>query len=203
MAAIDLCTLEEVKLALELTEVKRDDVIQMFITSASSAIQTYIESRIVPVETGAKRFAWSGGGLDLMPYALQSATQVSLDPDGSPTVLGASDYVFKPFVSTNGGYSSLTFSSLVSPVGSSTWQNFGVTFVEVTGTWGWATVPEDIKHGAIATVMSWLRKDTSGFAMRDLDDSGRELGASPVQVMNIPPAVKRLLDPYRRNPGVI
>jgi hypothetical protein len=36
--------------------------------------------------------------------------------------------------------------------------------VKVTGDWGYATVPEDVKHWANVTVVEWIRKDVSAFS---------------------------------------
>lgn len=202
---IDLCTVDDVRVALEVepSDTKRDGLFATLITAASRAIMADCDREFAPATTSAtRRFRWQGMRfLSLAPYDLRNVTAFTLHPESAvPMVLAAgTHYLLGPTVTPYGVYQSVEFSLMVMPSRySQTFRDYGFTFVDITGGWGFATLPEDVVQACIVTCMSWLRRDTSAYAMRDPEDV-RMLAGDPMQTFTIPPAAKRLLHPFRRS----
>lgn len=205
MAAIDLCTLDDVRTALEVTasDTSRDGLFATVITAASRAIMADADREFAPAATATRRFRWQGMRfMSLAPYDLRTVTTFTLNPEStSPTTLTSpTHYLLGPTVSQYGVYQSVEFAITLMPSRySQTSRDYGFNFVDIAGGWGFAApLPEDVVQACITTCTSWLRRDTSAFAMRDPEDV-RMLAGDPMQTFTIPPAAKRLLHPYRRS----
>lgn len=197
-----LCSLEDVRTFLEKdSDTAQDPLIEALIPRASERIQNYAQREFekTPAEESdnpvARRFSYSTPGfLSLAPYDLRTATQVTLDPDGGGLVLTAdTDYILEPTPAPDGVYGWLVLPRQAP-------RGFGAAgrrrIVEINGRWGFAAVPEDVKHAAIVTVASWLRRDVTSFGF-DVDDvqSVRPFAAG---TYGLPAGVRHTLDHYRR-----
>lgn len=198
MASTDLCTLSEVRSFLQKpsTDTNQDAIISSLITRASLAIMRYCDREFAPASTSTvRKFEWNPrnyGLLDLAPYDVRAVTLVRLDSDQtSPTTLTTDEYRLWPRPSRDGTYQALRIRpwSIVSP----SWQFPDVREVEVTGTWGFSAVPEDVKHTALVTVATWLRRDVAAFS--------QTFNISEDRVERpefLPSAIARQLDHYKR-----
>lgn len=192
LTAGHLCTLDEVRDFLEIpaADTSRDDLIAQHITRASARISRYAGREFTPPATNptARRFFYTNGDfISLAPYDLRSVTSITLDPDGTPVTLTAdTDYYLEPAVFAGGVYQWLRI-----PTYSGTTRRV----IEITGTWGFERVPEDVRHAAIVTVASWLRRDVTQFGF-DVDDpqARAPFGAG---TYGLPASVRHILDEYR------
>lgn len=212
-ATIDLCTVADVKTELEISsDTSRDSVIQTVITGVSRAIHEMIEREFKTETTGetTRRFEVRTGNylVDLNPYDLNSASglTVTLHPESTNpyTLTATSEYRLVP-TQPKYTYQAIHVSPQVAQLHTGeTTRRFGVSLVDVTSSsWGFASVPADVKRAAIVSVAANLdrRLDAFGLVANELVDM--EGGVQPVRQMafSIPMAALVLLNPYRRQVG--
>jgi len=212
MATIDLCTLTDVKTELEISgDTSRDTVIEAVITGVSRAIHRMVEREFKTEAVGSttRRFELRVGSLylDLNPYDLSSATAltVTLHPEtASPTTLTATtDFQLQPTTRTT-TYQAIRISAQESLFNSDTARNFGYSLVDVTSaSWGFASVPEDVKRAAVIAVAANLdrRLDAYALAANELVDIDAGIQPQRLPAYSIPMASMVLLNPYRRQVG--
>jgi len=199
----DLCTVADVRASLELTaDTSRDALIATLITQASDAIMNEVDREFAPATTSAtRRFRVDGRIVNLAPYDLRTVSAATMNPEtSSPTTLVvATDYQLEPIGAPSGTYTSIALSGfLASLYASNTLYAFGYALIDITGAWGFATVPADVNRACVITVGSWLRKDvTTLFAMGDLGVDGGITPGMPAS-LQIPKAAKALLGPFYR-----
>lgn len=195
MAAADLCTLEDVRLFLgkDDSDTSQDAVIASLISRASLAIMRDCQREFAPASSSAARvFRYSTPGrMSLAPYEARTVTNVRMDSDqASPVTLTASQYRLWPVPAPDGTYLTLLFDGTEGS-SSSAWRD---RIVEVTGTWGMAAVPEDVRHACVVTAATWFRRDVAAFSTTFKLDEDR------VERPEVLPAqVRGLLDRYRRH----
>lgn len=202
MAAQDLCTLADVKTALEITDTSRDSLISALITQASDAILSDTDREFAPVTASAtRRFRIDSFTVNLSPYDLRTAATVTLHPESTApqTLTAASDYQLLPIGSPSGTFTSLVLANTLAQIGSSdTAFKYGYALLDVNGAWGFSAVPTDVIRAAVITVGAWMRKDvTSILAEVDLAE-----GLAPAfpSTLEIPRNAKALLGPFYRLP---
>jgi hypothetical protein len=198
----DLCSLADVREARgnTNTETSQDSLAAAYISAASEAITTEFDREFAPATAAAVRtFQWTGGVLDLAPYDLRSVTLMRLNPEAtSPTTLVAgTDYMLSPVGAPQGVYTSVRLSGYLNTI-SDVLNRFGFMQVEITGAWGFATVPKRVRQACVLTVQSWLRRDVGalqllGGAMEPQPELARMVGAA------IPSEARYLLATYRRS----
>ncbi|MGH3429788.1 MAG: hypothetical protein ACRD3Q_12440 [Terriglobales bacterium] len=209
-AANALCTVTDVHVAMEIpqTDTTLDPIITEYINEASAAIIKATRREFAPVTTSSARtFRVSNRGrIDFTAFGmdLQSATQVMLHPEEAMYVVGATDYELRPLNNPEGVYSSLTISPWI-PLVSLRQLKFGHAWCEITGTWGWPSVPEPVKRAAVVTVRTWLRRDAQKMAgsIGGQYYTGQELTPDTYTTYALPAAARKLLLPYRRDFGAI
>lgn len=197
MAAVDLCATSDVRsfLQKQTADTAQDAIIGTLITAASTAIIRLVGREFAPAATSSDRiFTYKGGGiLDFAPYDCRSVTSVVLDTDlgaSDQTTLGTTDYALRPLPAKDGVYQWLR---LPNHAVADSPGRFPERQVTVTGTWGFATVPENVKQACVVTVAIWLRRDVAAFSttFNSLEDRVERPEA-------LPSAVAGLLSPYRR-----
>lgn len=198
MSAGDLTTLASVRefLRINSTQTDMDAALSTFVTQASKTIHHYTGREFAPLSTASqvRIFEYYGGGhLYFTPYDLQSATLVQIDTDGStPATLTAdSDYFLKPRNAQLGVYDSMELRGCEPAKRNSNTPYRPWRQITITGTWGFPSVPEDVKAAANMLIAFWYRNG-SAVPGRDLAGQGDRFG--PV---NLPTAVIQLLAPYR------
>lgn len=171
MAAIDLTTVEKVREYLQkpATNVDQDEIIAALITRASRAIHTFLGLELRPAETATETFIYRGGGrLSLAPKVARTVTAVVWDADSdNAATLDASTYSLRPKPARDGVHRYLRLPGYgdqpYGPLHPGRRESAEVE-VAVTGTWGYADVPEDVEHWCIVTVATWLRRDVQAFS---------------------------------------
>lgn len=193
--SVDLCTLADVRTFLQKPagDTGQDAVISSLITRASTAILKDCQREFAPVTTSeARTFAYDGRGrLSLAPYDLRSVSLIRMDTDdSSPTTITSDQYRLWPRPAVNGTYLTILFDGTVG----GTRNNWRDRLVEVTGAWGFAAVPDDVKHAAVVTTAIWLRRDVAAFSSTfNLDEDRVE------RPETLPSSVRAMLAPYRRH----
>src|SRR6266404_4414740 len=179
MAAIDLCALADVKNSMEpaITTNARDTIIQTAITAASRRIMSWCDREFAPA-TGAatRRFPVDvtqnpNGGFvaDLAPYDLRSVSAVSLHPESTAPIAlsaGNGDYALEPVPNPDGTFYRFRVSPYFSMI-SSFADKFNYALLDITGAWGFTSVPEDVNRACVLTVRSWIRQNPGAYAYPD------------------------------------
>lgn len=212
MAAIDLCSTNDVKTELEITnDTSRDTLIASVVTGVSRAIHAMCERefRTESVGSTTRRFEVAAGNyfVDLAPYDLNSSSglTVTIHPTGTPYTLTANtEYLLEPTTKT-WTYEGIRISPWVAQMHvGETSRRFGLTLVDVTSSsWGFSSVPEDVKRAAVISVAANIdrRLDAYGLAANDLVDMDAGIRPARQPAFSIPMAALVLLNPYRRNAG--
>lgn len=206
MAAGDLCSLSDVRAVLEMAsdDTSRDALISDRITSASAMITSYTERQFIAETAVTKRFQVYPAGLilDLAPFDLRSVTTMSLHPESSsPSTLAANDaYILRPVQPRFGVYTHVNLSNRLLLGGSNVYRWFGYAFLDITGNWGFATVPQEARDACIDTVVAWLRRDMSAISFNGvLDTQVPTYGERPSSAFTLPFSARQKLDPFRRS----
>jgi hypothetical protein len=209
VASIDLCTVADVKASMEppITTTVRDGIIQTAITAASRRIMSWCDREFAPA-TGAatRRFpidvtqnANGGFVADLAPFDLRSATAVSLHPESTaPVALSAAnfDYALEPLPNQDGTYYRLRISPYFSMI-SSFANRFNYALIDISGAWGFSSVPEDVNRACVLTVRSWIRQNPKAYAFPDQNAVEGVQPEAP-QTFTLPGGALMLLDHYKR-----
>ena len=207
-AASDLCTLADVRQALEMptSDTTRDALVASLITIYSQAIQNEVNREFAPI-TGSvgtpttRRFKLEQGAfrLDLDPYDCQSISTVVVAPEGTApqTLTASSDYQGNPVTQPDGTFTSIEFSHLLTSIFTSTTAvRFGYCLVDVSGVWGFASVPVSVKQACVLSVTAAMRRDISAFAIDSQD--AIQLSPDRSSSYGLPAAARRMLNSYRR-----
>lgn len=195
MAAHDLTDLATVRsyLQKQTGDVGQDAIINVFISAASRLILAEFEREFAPVTAAAtRRFELDVEEpyLDLAPYDLRTLTSLTIDPqDGGPVLVEHDDFRLKPRPAKDGVVTGVEFHRLPT----NTTRGTRHRLVDIAGAWGFAAVPEDVKHWATLACVIWLRGNVAAFStVYNLDESRVERPES------LPGAVVRGLKHYRR-----
>lgn len=179
MAAHDLTSLAECRqfIQKQTGETAQDGVIEDLISAASAEIQRH--TRIFKPEHNSggdavKRFTWSMGVLDLSPWFAKTVTALSI----GGTVQAAASWSPRPRNSQDGVYTHLDIpgSEVTHPqihLADPVYVDGLEQEVTVTGTWGYATVPDDVAHWCKVTVNHWLKAEVTAFTRGFDADAGR------------------------------
>lgn len=206
MAAGDLCSLSDVRALMEFssTDTSRDSLISDRITAASAMIRSYTEREFIAVSSTTRRFAVPVGAsiFDLNPYDLRSASSVQLHPEtSSPITLSANtDYMLLPVTPRYGVYTHLRFGARQPLTGSQFARDFDLAYIDITGTWGFASVPQEARDACIDCVVAWMRRDLSAVSFNGVIDTDQPtFGDRPSSAFTLPYSARQKLDPFRRS----
>lgn len=206
----DLCTVADVRALIEADSgwTGRDTLIQALITDASRMIRSRKEREFVAVSSTTRRFCVPVGAriFDLAPYDLRTASAVSLHPESSsPVTLTANtDYIVRPVQPRYGVYTHIQFSNKLNWMGSDVSRSFGFAFLDITATWGFASVPGEAKDACAITVAAWMRRDMTAVAYNGaLDIDTPQVGPLPASAYSLPLAALMKLDPFTRNASIL
>ncbi|MFN0092899.1 MAG: hypothetical protein ACKVWR_21905 [Acidimicrobiales bacterium] len=203
-----LCEVAQVRELLQKTGEDRaqDSIIESLISRCTRLMLNYTDRELTPAtDNVARTFRvdtserhWGGSyRVNLVPYDLRAVDAIEMHPEeASPTVLTSSQWALNPANGHLGTYTELLIDPAVS-TSSALMTAFGFANVEITGDWGFATVPGDVQEACARQVAIWMRRMVmtvnSGFVV---DENGAE-----VQPRALDPGVRMILDTYRR-PGV-
>lgn len=195
--ALDLCTVGDVKLAADVPDDSRDGIIQACVTAASRRLASRYQREFARADgTSTRRFAVTSARVNLAPRDLQSVDVMILDPDGSPTTLDSTDYRLLPRQSISGTFYIVQLRASLN-LCSTTSSEFGAAELDITGTWGFETVPEDVARAAVVTAASWIDRAVTAYG---IDSDGAPGGLAPdfASTWDIPFAAHKLCAPYAR-----
>jgi hypothetical protein len=167
VAASDLVTLADARAFLQkqTPDTAQDGLVQSVITRASAAARRFTEREFAPASNGLMRTfeceITQEAYLDLAPFDLRSVSLIQIDTDISAITLSTDEYRLAPITAPDGVYTGVRLAPLSLAVGRVMWRN---RQVQITGNWGFASVPEDVKHWTLVTVAEWLRKDAAAFS---------------------------------------
>lgn len=198
MASSDLITLDDARAYLQKQsgQSAADEVLSDLVSRASRVIQRHIELEVAPATTStARTFDWDGSQrVSLAPYVARTVTAVTLDPNDSSSALTSGDWRLMPNPARDGVYYTLhlDYTVLVASV-----SYFPQRQIEITGTWGFSDVPEEIKQAACITVTDWYRGRVAGYSS-GYQDAGEAAASRGPEAL--PLAAYRILEAWRRSP---
>jgi hypothetical protein len=209
----NLCSLADVRSSLELppSETTRDQLILELIPVASKMLMDYCEREFAPISTALTRRLQVDQRLlgqttinivDLAPFDLAAVTGagVVMNPESSSpqTLVANTDYQLHPLQTDEGVYTSLRLSNFINFT-SDNMIRFGHILFDVTGTWGWPTLPPTVSEACSDSVSAWMRRDVSTLGL-NLQD-GMNLSPDFIASFDLPLAAIRKVNSYRRNVG--
>ncbi len=196
----DLITLAEVKTALGVTNNSQDAKITQAIPEASTAIRNYVDRDFeTPVSASADRTYYYDGSGVLEIDDAQTVTAVTLDgvpltPDefsAEPASNGPFSWIFLP----ERKWSINPQMGFTRNLDNLWWRATGKPqVVVVTGTWGWPTVPEDVKRAAIWTTINFMENPRPVTT----ESIGGVSRSYTTYAHAIPQRARELLEPYFR-----
>jgi len=196
VAASDLCTLADVRLLMQTkaANTQQDPLVSSLITPASVAIMGKVEREFAPAVSAITRvfeWSWDSELVSLAPYDLRIATAVSVDTDQvNPYVLSVDEWRLFPKPPRDGTYMAMRLRPFGASVGRVMWRKREVS---ITGNWGFATVPTDVKQACALTVVHWVNVNSAAFQRPDDNPDGY---APPRR--GIPPEAWDLLARFKR-----
>jgi hypothetical protein len=194
-------TLAEVKLAARIQDTIDDALLELSIESASRDIDAYTER--VFFSTGATAVTRIYIPQDL--YLLEtddiiSVTTIKSDSTGEggfDLTWDEADYQLEPLNGIAGGIT--TPFTRIRAVGSKLWPiyeprdiNAGQASVQITGVFGFASIPIAVKQATVLAALRAYKRYESPTGVLGFSDMG------VVRVGRLDPDVQRLIDPYRK-----
>lgn len=198
-----LCSVQEVKDALETNNTVDDDLIQSYIVAASQILPTRYQCEFLGPTGGTRTFEVGryGGIVDLAPYDLRSGGTVTLHPEeGGAALVNNSEYLLWPVGGTKlgGTYRQIRMSGRLQ-MNSTIAREFGYSQLRVVGDWGMFTggaIDPQVRRGCAVTVAGWLRR-----SMNELPfglEEGREIRPDLFVNYAVPAAAHAVLAPWGR-----
>ena len=194
-------TLADVKAAARITDTIDDALLELSIESASRDIDAYTER--VFYSTGATAVARVYIPQDI--YLVEtddiiSVTTIKSDTGGNGVfdqLWAATDFQLEPLNGRAGGID--TPATRIRAVGEYLWPvyeprnvNANQASVEVTGVFGFATIPTAIRQATVLASLRAYKRYESPTGVLGFSDMGA------VRIGRLDPDVQRLIDPYRK-----
>jgi hypothetical protein len=194
-------SLADVKLAARITDTIDDALLELSIESSSRDIDAYTER--VFFNTGATAISRVYIPQDL--YLLEtddivSVTTIKSDSTGEggfDLTWDEADYQLEPLNGIAGGI--VTPATRIRAVGAKLWPiyqprdlNAGQASVQITGVFGFASIPIAIKQATVLASLRAYKRYESPTGVLGFSDMG------VVRVGRLDPDVQRLIDPYRK-----
>lgn len=180
-----LCTLEDVKAALKLTDADDDDRLSLAIDASSRLIETECNRRFwADTEVSARRYVSNDPWLvEVDDISTTAGLIVKSDYAGDgtfSTVWQAQDYQLEPvngIMEGEAGWPTTAIRairSLYFPVwgGISYPKPYTQALVEVTAVWGWAEVPSRVKQACVIQAISTFKATDVPFGATPFGESG-------------------------------
>lgn len=189
------CSLAELKAALRITDNVDDTLLELSIDAASRQIDGYTERQFYPTTATRVFSPQSATVCEIDDLSSVTTIKTSSDVDGTFDVTWtATDYQLEPLNNLNGGlYTPYTRIRAVGDYLFPEFPYYGINqeaTVQVTGTWGFATVPLDVKQACIILAMRQFKRYDSPLGVAGFGDIGA------MRVTRVDPDVQALLEPY-------
>lgn len=207
LVGMALITLNELKVALGVptTTTNQDAKFSAAIEAATAAILVYTDRDFGTVDvTEPRTFEYDGSGLLEIDDA-ETITAVSLAISNYTTTLTTEQWEAQPHRGAVYTYLLLPFGSLIASPQMGFKQNLDryepfqtePTIATVTATWGYNTVPADVKQAAIWTAIS-MSESPRPYTSEAIADYSHSSQPERYDVEAIPERARALLEPYRR-----
>jgi len=188
------CSLADVKAALRITDTLDDYLIEQSINAASRMIDQYCNRYFYSGSAGEIRYYKANDAQTCWIDDCQSITALKTavtDPVVFDTVWASTDYQTIPSNRyANGAYYPITGLTVIQNYYFPTWADMAL--VQVTGTFGWPSVPEPIKFATIIQASRLFKRLESPLGVAGVSDIGiMRVGSS------VDGDVAQLCNPYR------
>lgn len=194
----DLCTLADVREYLQkrVDDTDQDALISQLITRATAQIERYCGREFADRGNLTRTRRVDGPLVDLAPFDLRTVTTMTLDPNGSPQVIAASDYLLLPVGGADGTgtYYQVRLDDAIS-LEATRMSQFSVGELQIAGAWGAATTPSDVSYACVITVGLWIRREVAAWSATFNPD----VDVDATRPLSIPGAARGALQPYRRD----
>lgn len=188
------CTLAEVKSALRITDTVDDSLLELSVEAASREIDGYCQ-RIFYSRTAQTRVYTPESYFLCQTDDIVSVTTLETATDGSnfDVTWSSGDYQLEPLNGVSGGLQGQPYTR-IRAVDSYVFPMFMLNeaTVRITGTFGWAAVPVDVKQACVLLAMRQFKRYDSPLGVAGFGDMGA------LRVGRTDPDVEALLHPYKR-----
>lgn len=168
------CTLADVKAALRITDTVDDALIENSINAASRMIDQYCNRYFYSTAAGEVRYFKAIDAFNCWIDDCQSISQLATaqaNPITFNQIWASTDFQTIPANTyANGAYQPITGLVAVYQYFFPTWQES--TLVQVTGQWGWPSVPEPIKFATIIQASRLFKRLESPLGVAGVSDIG-------------------------------
>ena len=191
-------TLSDVKAALRITDTVDDSLLEISIEAASREIDGWCE-RVFTAST-ATRIYRPTDVFTVDVDDLQSITTLKTDSDGSGTfdvTWESTDYQLNPLNGIAGGITTpytqvRAIGQYLFPIYEPRNVNSNEASIQITGVWGWPSIPTAVKQACIILSMRQFKRYDSPTGVMGFGDLG------VMRVGRVDPDVEKLLMPFRR-----
>lgn len=185
-------TLAQVKAAMRIADNVDDALIETAIESASRQIDGHCQRRFYQTTTTRVYTPNDSYITEIDDLVSLTTLKTQSDIDGTyDTTWAASDYQLEPLNRIAGGLD-VSYTQ-IRAVGDYLFPTFGgEATVEVTGVFGWASVPSEIKQACIILSQRQYKRYDSPLGVAGVGEIG------VIRVSRIDPDVASILAPYRR-----
>ena len=191
-------TLSDVKAALRITDTVDDSLLEISIEAASREIDGWCE-RVFTSST-ATRIYRPTDVFTVDVDDLQSITTLKTDSDGDgvfDVTWESTDYQLNPLNGIAGGITTpytqvRAIGQYLFPIYEPRNVNSNEASVQITGVWGWSSVPTAVKQACIILSMRQFKRYDSPTGVMGFGDLG------VMRVGRVDPDVEKLLMPFRR-----
>ena len=188
------CSLADVKAALRITDTIDDALIENSINAASRMIDQYCNRYFYSGSAGEVRYYQANDGFVCWIDDLQAITELktaATDPTIFDTTWASGDYQLVPNNQrANGAYSPYTAIYAVDNYLFPVWAEMAL--VKVTGTFGWASIPQPIQFACIIQASRLFKRLESPLGVAGVSEIGiMRVGSS------IDGDVAQLINPFR------
>lgn len=191
-------TLADVKAAFRIEDAVDDDQLELAIESASRQIDGYCERVFYNAGTATRIFLPSDSFLTEIDDLISLTTlKTSADGTGFNTTWTSGDYQLEPVNGIAGGIATpytriRAVGSLLFPIWEPRQPDAYEATVQVTGVWGFSSVPVTIRQATIMLAQRQFKRYDAPFGIAGFGD----LGA--MRVGRVDPDVEALIAPYRK-----
>lgn len=191
------CTLAEVKAALRITDSVDDSLLELSIEAASREIDGYCQRAFY--STSATRVFEATSAFITETDDIVSVTTLKTSDDGATygTTWAATDFQLEPLNGVTAGMAQPY--TRIRAIGDYLFPQWSVTGtfsnfagVQITGVFGWSTVPTAIKQAAILLAMRQFKRYDSPLGVAGFGDIG------VMRVGRVDPDVEALLMPFKK-----
>ena len=194
------CSLADVKSALRITDAVDDSLIELSIEAASREIDGYCQRAFY--STTATRVFNSTNSFICETDDIVSVTTLKTSVSGTSydTTWNATDYQLEPLNGVTAGltqpYTRVRAIGLnLFPIWNVTGTYSNFASVQITGVFGWASIPTAVKQAAVLLSMRQFKRYDSPMGVMGMGDIGA------IRVGRVDPDVEALLMPFKKMVG--